>query len=104
MDIAAWCEQFSTACPELQQEVVDRVVTVWKRSEECAVVSLLWFVEEPCDLVELFPGLRRSEWLVELCVVGLAARRVVEDVFAVDEAFRAIMVWRTEDCVVHALQ
>ena len=56
VDAAGGVEQIATARPELQQEVVDGVMSVGEGGEDGAVEAARRLMEEAGDAMEVVPG------------------------------------------------
>ena len=97
-------EELTSTRPQLQQEIVDRVVSVRECSERRSIKLPLWLMEKPSDPMKSFPCQRQCKLFLKLLSILRPRCRILKQVTPVDQAFRSIMVWHAEHRIANTLQ
>src|SRR5665213_2099114 len=96
-------KQLTTTAPQLQQEVIYRIVPVRICRKGRAVDAALWPMKKARDLMELFPSSGNSEWTSIHRLIRLPLCDVLEQILSYQQTFRPIMIRDTIHSVAHSL-
>jgi len=104
VNTAGRVEEVAATRPKLQQEVVNGIVAVGERREGGAGEAGTPAVQKARDAVEGLPIGGWGQGLVKLLLIERAQFRIVEQVAAVDEALRTVVVRNAKHCFTDALE